>query len=126
MTDITRINSTPEEQGEPKKNKGGRPRMQLDEEQIRKLAKLQCSNVEIAYIMGCHRDTIHRNYKHIVDLGKAEGKITLRRAMFRNATENHHAAVQIFLAKNLLGMSDTPTASDDDMILPWDSDDKEP
>ena len=40
--------------------------------------------------------------------------------MFRNACDNHNAAVQIFLAKNLLGMSDNGLIdSDDNAPLPW-------
>ena len=123
MTDITRLHPTPGEDGE--KGKGGRPRLQIDTDMLRKLAELQCSYPEMAYVLGCHRDTLRNNYKDIIEEGKSKGKIKLRRAMFRNATENHHAAVQIFLAKNLLGMSDNPNDVDDDDILPWDMSDKD-
>jgi hypothetical protein len=39
--------------------------------------------------------------------------------MFNNATQKYNAAVQIFLAKNLLGMSDVPRDEGDDGVLPW-------
>ena len=101
-------------------NKGGRPKIQLDKEQIKKLAELQCTIKEIAYIMNCSHDTIKRNAQDSLDYGYASGKIKLRRAMFRNACENQNAAVQIFLAKNLLGMSDNGLIdSDDNAPLPW-------
>lgn len=100
--------------------KGGRPKIQLDKEQIKKLAELQCTLKEIAYIMGCSIDTVKRNAQDSLDYGYASGKIKLRRAMFRNACDNHNAAVQIFLAKNLLGMSDNGLIdSDDNAPLPW-------
>jgi hypothetical protein len=41
--------------------------------------------------------------------------------MLDNACKNNSAAVQIFLAKNLLGMQDTPTNNEDQKPLPWDS-----
>lgn len=124
MTDITRNNSTPEEQGEPEK-KLGRPFIQIDEQILQNLASLQCSYSEMAFVLGVHQDTLRKRFKDIIEKGKAEGKIKLRRSMYRNATENNNAAIQIFLAKNLLGMSDTPNNSNDGMILPWDSDEKE-
>jgi hypothetical protein len=38
--------------------------------------------------------------------------------MFENATSRHNAAVQIFLAKNILNMSDTGSATAE-TPLPW-------
>ena len=43
--------------------------------------------------------------------------------MLKNACVNMSAAVQIFLAKNLLGMSDSPIDSEANSPLPWDSKD---
>jgi hypothetical protein len=99
---------------------GGRPKFKLDKEQVKRLAELQCTMKEIAYIVGCSVDTIKRNCRDEMDYGYAAGKIKLRRAMFRNACENHSAPVQIFLAKNLLGMSDNGLVdSDENAPLPW-------
>lgn len=104
----------------PEKNKGGRPKIVLDKEQVKRLAELQCTMKEIAYIFGCSVDTIKRNCRDELDYGYAAGKIKLRRAMFRNACENHNAPVQIFLAKNLLGMSDNGLIdSEENAPLPW-------
>jgi len=38
--------------------------------------------------------------------GQAHKKISLMKAMYENAVKKHNASVQIFLAKNWLGMSD--------------------
>ena len=46
-------------------------------------------------------------------------KIKLRRAMFKNACGNMNAAVQIFLAKNLLGMTSEPAQGEGSAPLPW-------
>lgn len=100
----------------------GRPKIELDEELLTKLCELHCNHKEIAYVMNVSVDTLKRNYADIMDKGYAQGKIKLRRAMFRNAVENDHAVMQIFLAKNLLGMSDQPRGGEDDQILPWEAD----
>jgi hypothetical protein len=39
--------------------------------------------------------------------------------MLKNACSNMNAAVQIFLAKNILGMADTPVNTEDKKPLPW-------
>jgi hypothetical protein len=39
--------------------------------------------------------------------------------MLKNACVNMSAAVQIFLAKNILGMTDQPVNSDAHQPLPW-------
>lgn len=88
---------------------------------MRKLAALSCSDRDIADFLGIKEDTLRYNFADILLKGRAEVRITLRRAMLDNACRNNSAAVQIFLAKNLLGMQDTPTNNEDQKPLPWDS-----
>jgi len=100
----------------------GRKKIQLDEDMLLKLAELHCNYKELAWVMDVSTDTLKRNYAHIIDKGYALGKIKLRRAMMRNACDNDNAVMQIFLAKNLLGMENDPTASKDDaLVLPWET-----
>ena len=51
--------------------------------------------------------------------------MTLRRAMLKNALSGN-AVMQIWLSKNMLGMSDNPTHADDAKPLPWSDDGSEP
>tara|TARA_R110000850_G_scaffold113890_6_gene228579 strand:- start:407 stop:799 length:393 start_codon:yes stop_codon:yes gene_type:complete len=110
-------------QSPEEKNKGGRPKVhKFDYEQIIKLGELMCSRREIAHVLGCSTDTIKRDSKALeaIELGFSQGKIRLRRAMLRNACDNMNAAVQIFLAKNLLGMSDQGLIDGaETQPLPW-------
>jgi hypothetical protein len=46
--------------------------------------------------------------------------------MLKNACVNLNAAVQIFLAKNMLGMSDNGMTSDSSKVLPFTDDDEKP
>jgi len=103
------------------KNRGGRPKKQIDREVLINLASIQCTMAEIAFVLGVSVDTIARNYRDDIELGKAQGKIKLRRAMFRNACEKDNAVMQIWLSKNLLNMTDQPASDESSMVLPWET-----
>ena len=90
-------------------------------EDIYKLAALGCSDREIAVWFDIKEDTLRYNFAEIMAKGRQDMKTALRNAMFKNALSGN-AALQIFLAKNLLGMSDNPSQSDDHKPLPWNED----
>lgn len=84
------------------------------------LAVIGCNDREIATWFDMDESTLRYNFKDIILKGREDLKHTLRRAMIKNALSGN-AALQIFLAKNMLGMSDTPVNSEDQKPLPWDS-----
>jgi hypothetical protein len=84
------------------------------------LAVIGCNDREIARWFDMDESTLRYNFKDIILKGREDLKHTLRRAMIKNALSGN-AALQIFLAKNMLGMSDTPVNSEDSKPLPWDS-----
>ncbi|KKL16825.1 hypothetical protein LCGC14_2491670 [marine sediment metagenome] len=90
------------------KNKIGRPRLQLDEEQIINLAKINCTMIEIASVMKCSVDSLERNFADIIKRGQEEGKTSLRRHMWI-AAEKGNITMQIWLSKQLLGMREPKT-----------------
>jgi hypothetical protein len=90
-------------------------------EDIYKLAALGCTDREIATWFDIKEDTLRYNFADIMAKGRQDMKTALRNAMFKNAL-NGNAALQIFLAKNMLGMSDNPNQSDDKKPLPWNED----
>ena len=105
-----------------KKQPGGRPRIEFTPEQveqIHRLAEIQCTVKEIAYIMGVSREVIDRRYTEDVELGRAQGKLALRRAQWRNAVEKDNVSMQIWLGKNVLSQTDSPVNEEDNQILPW-------
>jgi len=100
-----------------KKNVGGRPKIVLDEEQIRELARIQCTYAEIGAVMKCHPDTIHDRFSEIVKAEREHGKASLRRAQFKSALGGN-AQMLIFLGTHILGQKDEKkeavrTAADD-------------
>ena len=53
--------------------KVGRPKIEIDEELLYKLATIHCTMKEMVAIIGVSEDTLKRNFAGIIDKGKAEG-----------------------------------------------------
>lgn len=94
-------------------------------DEVYKLALIGASYEEMADFFQVNRETLKYNFSEYILKAKAEMKSKLRRAMWKNATENNNVVMQIFLAKNYLSMSDNPVNSDDKQPLPWNSSDTE-
>lgn len=93
----------------------------VEPDKVRKLAAMGCRNAEIARFFGVDDYPLQNNFKRELELGREEMKQALRASMLTNAIQNNVAQVQIFLAKNLLGMSDNPVNTEDKRPLPWNS-----
>ena len=93
-------------------------------EDVYKLAALGHSDREIAVWFSIEESTLRYNFSEIMAKGRQEMKTSLRQAMFKNALSGN-AALQIFLAKNMLGMSDNGMSSSDNEPLPWTENDPE-
>lgn len=105
-----------QEKAAPKK---GAPRKIVDVDILKKLCEVQCTTKEMAYILGVSVDTLNRNYKEDMQLGKVMGKVALRRAQYRNAIEKNNVTMQIWLGKNILSQTDSPLDDEAETILPW-------
>ena len=93
---------------EEKKNKGGRPKKQLDYEMIEKLSMIQCTQDEIASCLNVNVKTLRADDKFL-DLykkGQEKGKASLRASQFRMSKTN--ATMAIWLGKQYLGQKDLP------------------
>lgn len=95
-----------EEKRKKKKNLGGRPKKELDIQQIETLAEIQCTMEEIAAVMRVDRDTLERRYMDEIKRGRERGKTLLRRAQWKKAISENSTAMQIWLGKVWLGQSD--------------------
>lgn len=91
-------------------------------EDVYKLAGIGCTDREIATWFDIKEDTLRYNFADVMSKGRQDLKAALRTAMIRNAINNNNAALQIFLAKNMLGMSDNPVNGEDNKPLPWSDD----
>ena len=77
------------------------PMKALDEELIHKLASIFCTLEEIAYICGCSHDTLQRRYNHILEAGRANAKMSIRRKQMEVALAGN-AGMLIWLGKQYL------------------------
>lgn len=87
--------------------------------EVEDLASIGCSNVDIANWYGVTETAIRYNFNENLIRGRENLKNSLRRAMLKNAIVNMNAALQIFLAKNILGMSDNGMKTDASNVLPF-------
>ena len=78
----------------------------VDADKVRMLASFGCDCNEIGKYFEVSESHIRKNFKSQYEAGREEMKFKLRRAMWVSATENNAIAMQIFLAKNILNMSD--------------------
>jgi hypothetical protein len=104
----------------------GRDQVVVPPSEVEDLAALGCTDRDIANWFGIKEDTLRYNFADFLLKGRESVKISLRRAMLKNACVNLNATIQIFLAKNMLGMSDNGMVTDNSKVLPFtdDEDDK--
>ena len=96
--------------GEPKaKNKGGRPKKEIDFNLVKNLCGIQCTGEEIASVVNVSYDTLALRIKEVYKESFAEyykkasagGKASLRRTQFELAKKS--PAMCIWLGKQYLG-----------------------
>lgn len=97
----------------PGKKKGAYTH-KFDPRQIRKLREIQCTDVEIAAVLGCSVPTIERRkvedpkFAEAYEAGTAKGRVSLRRQLWALSRSKSAKAVTaaIWLSKQYLGMRD--------------------
>jgi hypothetical protein len=87
-----------------------RPKAKVDIEEVEKLYSMLCTDDEVAAFVGVSAPTLRRRlrqkkFREAVERAKAKGKVSVRRNLFRMAS-NGNIAAAIFLAKNVLGYRD--------------------
>jgi hypothetical protein len=95
------------------KNKGGRPKADIDLETLNKLIAIQCTGEEIASYFNINYDTLNRIVQDQYDLSfsdyfkqnRGKGKVSLRRAQYQTAIDGN-ITMQIWLGKNWLNQTD--------------------
>lgn len=110
------------------KKKMGRPLKVLDFKMLDGLLKIHCTQEEIASIVCMEPSAINDKVKAEFGITFQEyakekrsmGKMSLRRAMFTNATNKNNSTMQIWLSKQHLGMSENPVGDDICDGLDWE------
>jgi hypothetical protein len=99
----------------PEKKPVGRPPVEIDIEQLKRLAQIGCTIEEAAVVLGCGRRTLfdrmkaEPELKEVWDDGQLLGKVSLRRLQWRHANGSGSSAVNmtIHLSKHRLGEVET-------------------
>ncbi len=91
----------------------------IDTKQVEQLASFGCTNKEIASFFGCSADLLEKSYSEFLTKGRDKGKIKLRQLQWRSA-EKGNTSMQIWLGKQLLGQTDQPAFSDEELIEGFD------
>lgn len=109
----------------------GRPLIDIDWSQVEQLCKIQCTQEEIASVVGCSLDTLERRCESETGTPFAEffaqkklgGKASLRRNQWKLAQEGN-ATMLVWLGKNMLDQTDKLDQNvNSDIIIKVDSDD---
>ena len=77
----------------------------IDPEKVIACAAVGLTQWEVAAIMGCSHDTIHRKFQAEFDLGKAKACASVRRKQIELAMAGNPTML-VWLGKNMLGQSD--------------------
>lgn len=82
-----------------------RPQLEIDENQLEKLASIMCTMKEMAAFFGCSVDTLENRFSDVIKTGREKGTASLRRMQYA-AAEKGNTAMLIWLGKQYLGQSD--------------------
>lgn len=82
-----------------------RPKKEIDEEALKKLSEMMCTNEEIAAFFEVSTDTIERRYAALLKEGRKVGRTSLRRFQYL-AAEKGNPTMLIWLGKQYLGQRD--------------------
>ena len=109
------------------KKKMGRPPIEIDFKIVAGFCNVWATEKEIADYFGCSIQTINEKCKEengctfleYYKKNNTAGKLSLRRAQFKSATEKNNVSMQIWLGKQHLGQRDAPEpGSDEDKVKP--------
>ena len=97
-----------------KKNKGGRPKKDINWEQLKAMVRIQCTQEECAAVLGVDVDTLsarlrEQDYASFSDFYKKyshEGLASLRRAQWKAAVEQNNPTMLVWMGKQMLGQKD--------------------
>jgi len=95
-----------------------RPIKPVDENEIYKLAKIHCTNQEIASMCDISVDTLEERYSAVLKKGRDEGKSSLRRQQMRLIEECNSAPMAIWLGKVYLKQKEELHMSVENMPTP--------
>lgn len=83
----------------------GRPPLEIDEDEVFRLAKMQCTNQEIADFFDCATSTIERRFAAALKRGRSVGVMSMKRRLFEKVEKGDLGAM-VWWGKNYADMSE--------------------
>jgi hypothetical protein len=110
----------------PPKTNRGRPKKDIDLAAVKQLAGMQCTDEEMAAVLGISHDTLNRRkqsdpaFVEAMQAGKAHGRSSIRRQQFATAMKGN-VPMLIWLGKQYLGQREKfeEAAEQSNHPLPW-------
>lgn len=99
----------------------GNTKRVVSPDDVYKLAALGCNNKEISTWFDINKDVLLYNFGDIIEKGREDMKMRLRQSMWKNAWGGN-VVMQIWLSKQYLGFTDSPTNTEANAPLPWSED----
>ena len=93
-------------------NKVGRPKINLNLEELERLSRLNCTIIAISAYFDIPLRTLEKKFTNEVDVrkaiekGRATGKLSLRRRQIQIMEETNNPTMAIWLGKQMLGQTD--------------------
>lgn len=87
----------------PRAKPGPKP-IAIDEKLVEKLATIMCTMKEIGAVIGCSVDTLERRFAEIIEKGRENGKMSLKRKQYEIAMGGN-VTMLIWLGKQHLGQT---------------------
>jgi len=88
------------------KRSAGRPKLQIDGDQVYKLASLGLTNDAIAEFLNCTRQTIEARFPEEIRMGRSNLRETLMAHAVIRATSGGSDKLLCLLLKNMCGLSE--------------------
>jgi len=95
-------------------NKAGRPKLELNEEQVYKLASLNVSVKNISDVLNCSVSLLNKNYLDVINAGRANLRTSILRTQYEVGITNKNVTMLIWMGKQHLGQADKKTVEVDD------------
>lgn len=94
----------------------GRPRKQIDPEELVRLIEVGCPVTECAYILGCSVQTLYNNFPTVIKGEQAYRNFSLRKKQFEMAMAGN-VTMLIWVGKQLLGQRESPIVIEDGELV---------
>jgi len=110
MNEIKPIKTT--KKAKTTKNKVGRPKIDLNLDELERLSRLNCTMPEISAYFDIPLRTLEDKFTNepevrwAIEKGRATGKLSLRRKQIQIMEETNNSTMAIWLGKQILGQTD--------------------